>query len=152
MRSIGIAAAVLLVIGAVAVAGCGGSDDTSSTATAISKDDFIAQADQICAAGNKADAAASKEAFSGGQPTEAEVASYVTDSVVPSIQGQIDDIRALGAPEGDEAEVNSFLDTAQEALDQVEADPSAITTSGEDPFDQTNRLMTVYGITECANG
>jgi hypothetical protein len=151
MRSIGIAAAAasLLVLGAVAIAGCGGSDDTSSTTAAISEDDFVTQANAICAEGNKTLEAAGQEAFSG-KPSEAELDQYVTDTMVPNIQGQIDEITALGAPAGDEEQVSGFLDTAQETLDQVEADPSVLTSGDQDAFAETNELMTDYGLTECA--
>ncbi len=149
MRSIGIAAAVLLVIGAVAVAGCGGSDDTSSTTAEISKDDYVTQANEVCTEGNKELRAAGQEAFSG-EPSDAEIEQYVADTMAPNIQGQIDAITALGVPAGDEEQVNEFLDTAQETLDQVEADPSVLTSGGQDPFAETNQLMTEYGLTECA--
>ena len=150
MRSIRIAAAAasLLAFGAIAIAGCGGSDDTSTTTAAISKDDFITQGNQICAEGNKTLDAAGNEAFSGGKPSQADLEKYVSDTMVPTIQGEIDGIKALGAPAGDEDQVNAILDAAQSALDKAKADPSTL-TSNDDPFAEANDLANAYGLTEC---
>lgn len=154
MRSMRLAAAAasLVVIGAIAIAGCGGSDDTSSTTAAISKDDFITQANQICADQGKALDAAGKEVFTGGKPSNAEMTGFVNDTMVPTIQSEIDGIAALGAPAGDEDQVNAILDAAQSGLDEVEADPTIFATSNEDPFAEANKLGDEYGITECSGG
>lgn len=153
MKSARFAIAACVALFAIGVAGCGSSDDTSSTtatAAALSKTEFLAQGNQICADGNKADNAASKAAFSGGKPSEEELSTYVTDSLVPSIQSQIDAIRALGIPTGDEDQVNAFLDSAQANLDTVKADPTVITSG--DTFAETRKLGAEYGLTECASG
>ncbi len=151
MRSIRIAAASasLLALGAIAIVGCGGNDDTSTTTAAISKDDFITQGNQICAEGNKAFNAAAQEAFSGGKPTDAEMSKFVDETVVPTVQGQIDDLRALGVPAGDEDQVNAILDAAQSGVDALEADPTLFSSGSGDPFAEANKLANDYGLTEC---
>jgi hypothetical protein len=75
----------------------------------------------------------------------------VTDAVVPSIQGQIDSIKALSPPSGDEDQVNALLSAAQSALDKVKADPSLITdqSNRSDPFAEANKLTNAYGLTKC---
>lgn len=147
-RSFGFAAVVaaLLVVGAV-VAGCGSSDDTSSTSTAaaLSKEDFLAQGNQICADGNATIDAAGKAM--GKDPSQADLDQFVSDTMVPTIQGEIDGIDALGAPEGDEDQVTAITDAAQTALDEVSDDPSALTSG--DPFKEANDLAIAYGLTEC---
>jgi hypothetical protein len=119
---------VLAVIGAgaaFATAGCGGDDDDTTTA-ALSKQEFIAQGDEICAKADKELDQASRETFDQGKPSQQEVEQFATDSLVPNIQGQIDAIRALGIPEGDEEQINATLDDAQEAVDRLAQDPSQL--------------------------
>lgn len=146
-----IVAAAALVLGA---AGCGGGDDsssTSSTAAALSKDEFVTQANQICADGNKEISAAQNEAFSVGPPVQDKVEQFITATVIPSVQSQVDGIRALGAPAGDEDQVAAILDSAQGAIDDATADPSLLEGSqSSDPFAETNKLAAAYGLTECA--
>ena len=125
MRSVGIVVAIVTALVAVGFTGCGGGDDSSSTTTAaISKDDFVEFGNKICAEGNKTFDAAAKSTFSGGKPTEAEMTKFVDETAVPTIQGEIDGIRAIGAPEGDEDQVNAILDAAQQAS-TISADPTA---------------------------
>lgn len=154
----------LLVAGlALVVAGCGGDDETSTTATtsstvagattggtALTKEEFLAQANAVCKEGGKAIDQAASGIFTGQKPTQAQL-EQAAQIFVPGIQAQIDAVRALPAPEGDEETVGNFLDVSQEALDQVEADPSLLAASDNDgPFAESNQLAEEYGLTECA--
>lgn len=140
-RMLALAAAGLI---AVSFAACGDSGDDSSssetTAAAISEDDFVTQANEICATGNQ-------ELDSSEGPQGGDLESFVTDTFVPNIQGQIDAISALGAPEGQEDEVSQFLDDAQSALDAISDDPSSL---GQDSFADVNQQAADLGLTECA--
>jgi hypothetical protein len=149
----GAIAAALVLIAAVAVAGCGGGDDSSSsTTTALSKEEFLKQGNQICADGNKTIDAASQDVFSGGKPSQSDIEAFVTDTLLPTVQTEVDGIRALGAPEGDEDQVTAIVDSAQQAIDDSKADPSLIATnSSNDPFADTNKLANAYGLTECGS-
>ncbi len=162
--------ALALATGLIA-AGCGDDDDdtaattspptttagatgaTGATGEPLSKDEFITEADAICKAGDKKIDAAAQETFSGGgQPSQAEQEQFVTEDVVPNIQEQIDGLRALTPPEGDEDEVSAILDSAQDAIDQTESDPGALTEGGDDPFSEANQLAEEYGLEVCGQG
>lgn len=146
----------------VAVAGCGGDDESSTTAieesgatgaggVALTEDQFLAQGNAICAAGNKELDQAANDTFSGGQPTQAQIEQYAKEVLVPSVQGQIGAIGALTPPEDLADQVDSFLSEAQDALDEVEADPSLLAASENDgPFAGVNATATEIGLTECA--
>jgi hypothetical protein len=129
---------------AVGVAACGddGGDDTSSetgtTAAAISEEDFVAQANEICAEGNA-------ELDEG--PEDGDFEGFITDALIPNIQAQVDAIEALGAPEGQEEQVAQFLEDAQTQLDALEEDPSAI---GDETFADVNEQAMALGLDECA--
>lgn len=152
-----------LLVGAISLVGasCGDDDDEATTSSAgtatgapLSKQEFIQQADQICADGNAEIEQAAGETFSGGRPSAEDQEAFFTDTVVPTGQRTIDDVRALTPPEGDEEEVTAFLDSAQSAIDEVEADPAALADVEEggssDPFAETNKLAKDYGFEECA--
>jgi hypothetical protein len=153
----------LAVAGTLALAGCGASGDdepaaetTTTEAAAPStsgagseaggdaKADFVAQANQICRE--------AIEELSGQEPSgsdEDEIVAYITGVFVPSVRQQLDDIRDLGFPPGDEAELTELLDAADAALDEIEADAAGVLASGEDPFAEVNDQLNAYGLTEC---
>lgn len=153
MNSIGSKSVVVLttlVLAVGALAGCGGSDDANSTtiAAAISKEEFVTQGNQICADGNEQfdDALDQLQADVGKRPSEADMEQFATESAVPIIQDQIDQLRALGVPAGEGDQVNEFLDSAQSNVDELENDPTLFTSN---LFAETNKLAGQYGLTEC---
>jgi len=165
--------ALVLAAGLIA-AGCGGDDDetttTSSTTTAagatgatgatgagtgepLSQEEFITQADAICAESDIAIDEAAAETFGGGgQPSKKEQEQFVTDSVVPLFEDTIDGLSALTPPEGDEDQINELLDAAEGALAEIEDNPGSITEEGgpDDPFAEVNELAADYGLKDCA--
>jgi hypothetical protein len=153
-------------------AGCGGDDDETTTAATtpetgatgatgaaggepLSKQEFIAQADEICREGDRQIDQEAEEFFGDLEqdPGAAELEEFATATVIPNIQQQIDDLRSLTPPEGDEDEVSAILDAAQEGVDEIEADP-AILDEGPDAggaFAEANRLAQGYGLKECGD-
>lgn len=131
-------------------AGCGGDDDD-----ALTKEEFIAQANQACVDGDEEIDQAAEKRFGNTDPSRAEFKQFTLETVVPRVQTTIDEIRDLAAPEGDEDQINAFLDAVQADLDQVEEDqveedPLAIRSPQNDLFVEPDRLAREYGIEECA--
>jgi ABC-type Fe3+-hydroxamate transport system substrate-binding protein len=129
-RSTPLAALAATLAIALVAAGCGSSSDSNSTSSstssaALTKAEFLVKANAICAAGNKVKAS------------------------VASIQAQIDGVRALGAPSGDESTVKNMLDIAQADLDKVKSNP-ALLNGGGDTFGDFAALAHPYGLTQCA--
>lgn len=152
MKKLTITMAAALAAGLIA-AGCGGDDgnddassDTGTEAAALTHEQFVTQANQICKEGNAELNAAGEQ--SNPKPGTPEFDAFVTDTLVPNIQGQIDDIRALGIPEEDAA-VNDTLDKAELIVQDISEDPSAILDG--DPFAPINKDLTDAGLTECAS-
>jgi hypothetical protein len=141
---------VVFAFGAFALAACGGGDDTAATdstqGTPLSEADFTSQGNAICSAGNEEIDAAGADL--GQNPSQADIEAFATDTLVPSIQGQIDDISALGAPEGETEQVDAFLTDAQDTLDKLKNDPGLAVQS--DLFADVNKEATAIGLTECA--
>jgi hypothetical protein len=121
-------------------------EESGAPANSLSKEEFVTQANEICKRGNAELEAAAEESLEG-LPTPEDLNAFATKTLVPNVRGQIDDISALGIPEGDQATVKRFLDEAEGILDQLERDPESF--SG-DPFAQVNQDLAAYGLTACA--
>jgi hypothetical protein len=91
------------------------------------------------------------ERDAGKSQKEAEVA-LVPDLLVPSYQARIDRIRALGAPRGDEAQVEAILAAMQEMTDEAKADPAKYhyaMVHFEHPYRKAKARAEGYGIGDC---
>lgn len=152
--------ALLAAIAAlVFIAGCGGGSDSNSsteaTATALTKAEFLKQGNAVCAKGNKEieegfEEFGKEHNFSKKkQPTQAELEEAAEQVLIPSIRQEIDSIRALGAPSGEEAEVEAVLAAAEKGLEKGEEDPGAMIKEGEGPFKEANKLAREYGLVKC---
>lgn len=132
----------------IAAAGCGGSD-SGATTTTISKAAFVAKANAICTKGNAESNALAGKTFGNKQPTQAQLERFAK-AQVPLIQRQIDQIRALGAPSGDEATVKQMLDIAQGDLNKLESNPALV--QNQKLFANFVEVARPYGLTACAQG
>jgi hypothetical protein len=160
--------ALVLAAGLIA-AGCGDDDDEPTTAATtttteagatgatgavsgepLSHEEFVTQADAICKAGDKEIDSEAQQIFSGGEPSEAEQEQFVTETVIPNVQEQVDGIAALTPPGGEEEEVQAIVDAANDALAEIEQDPAAF-VSGSNPFAEANRLARDYGLEVCGS-
>ncbi len=141
----------LSLAAAAVVAGCGGDDDGSSNA--LTKDEFVAQADKICKQGDaKIQQAAAKAFAQGQQPSKDDQVTFVAKTVVPETQAQIDGIRELTPPEGDADQVTAILDAADQGIAQIKQDPAAITNGGSSPLAEASQLAGDYGLKACGQG
>jgi hypothetical protein len=148
---------------ALVVAGCGSSSDTTgstesseSSESSLTKAEFVKKGNAICAAGNKE----IEEAFEGfvkeegieekSPPSEAQSKKAAETILIPTISQELEGIRNLGTPEGDEGEVDEILTAAEEGLETGEEDPVAlIEEEGDDPFEKADELANEYGLTVC---
>lgn len=146
------ASLVVLALVALAsiVAGCGG-DDSETTAT-ITKAELIKQGDQICKKANEqsqadAEEFAKENDFTFEKASDEQLEEAVAEVLVPNLNGQIEDIRALGAPEGDEEQVEEILDSLEGAADEIEDDPGLV-FDGE-VLKEPSKLAEAYGFEVC---
>ncbi|HET9162398.1 MAG TPA: hypothetical protein VFN89_02990 [Solirubrobacterales bacterium] len=140
---------------ALLVAGCGSSDDNGTTAS-LSKAQFVKQGNAICRKGN-AQIESEFEEFAEEhhlgkheKPSKKVLAEATETVLIPAITTQIEGLRALGAPEGDEGEIDEILSGAEEALEEAEEDPAAFTEGEPTKFKQVNKKARAYGLTVCA--
>jgi hypothetical protein len=132
----------LIAIAFFAASGCGGSGSDAPT-----KEDYIAEADGICKEADDEVAATVESTFGNEAPSRQQLVSIVEDELIPSIEGQLNDLRSLTPPEGDEDTVNAIYDALEQDLEALKADPVGA-IQGE-AFAESSRLAGEYGLTDC---
>lgn len=135
----------LVAVTGFGLAACGGGGSDAPT-----KDEYIAQADLICRDGDEAAAKKVESTFGNQPPTQSNLTAAVEDILAPNIQKQLEDLRALTPPEGDEDTVSAIYDELESGLDKILEDPASGVQS--DPFGEASRLARDYGLTECGSG
>lgn len=148
-RPIGLIAAVLAL--GLITGGCGGDSSTASITKAV----FIKKADAACEKGNRrlqADFATylkSGKAAKASEPTEADYSELVATVVAPNLEQEIEEIRALGAPSGDEEQVEAILEAREESIEKAEANPELMSGNGDELFTKPRKLAREYGLKVC---
>jgi hypothetical protein len=173
LGALAIAAAIALAVG-----GCGGSSDSTSAestgaestgtestgggqqttvhTSSLSKTEFIEKADAICtrekSKGLNAMGAYVKENQGATSLGKAELIGEAIQKVfLPSVQSQVDQIRALGAPAGEEQEVEAILVSLEEAVEGAsQGTPSSARFAQS--FANSGALAREYGLTACVYG
>ena len=133
--------ATVVLAAALGLTGCGGEEEKS-----ISKTDFLEQGNSICSEGNAAIDAVG-DTLDQNDPDA--VLAAIKDQVVPLIQGQVDDLRDLGYPDGDKDSLEGLYADTEDVLASWTDDPS--TALSDTSMDPINAGMTDYGLTECGN-
>ena len=128
---------------------------TESTAS-ISKAAFIKQADSICGASEKQSNKEFEEFFEeegfskNKEPSKEAQEQAIEEIAIPGISGQLEDIRALGFPEGtDGEEAEAIVESAEGDVEEVEEEPSALFAGNT--FKQTNKEARAYGLKVCGS-
>jgi DNA-binding HxlR family transcriptional regulator len=86
----------------------------------------------------------------GDRENEEELAGKMIDAVVkPNLEGEIERISQLGAPEAYAPEVASFLDAVQARLDEARADPIGLFAQTA-PFREAESAARAAGLTGCS--
>ncbi|MEA2348093.1 MAG: hypothetical protein QOG62_1880 [Thermoleophilaceae bacterium] len=148
MRTKFLSLAGIALLGVFA-AGCGGgATETAAVESGVSKAQFIEQGDTLCGQYDAKIAAAAKKAGKGASDPK-----WIEKTIVPDIKAQIDGVRSLTPPAGDEAAITDMLDASDKALKAGEKDPpSLMLSSGEDksPFYDVAEDLAAYGFKVCA--
>jgi hypothetical protein len=156
-------------------AGCGnsgsGSDDQVVAPPKLipSKPDYISQADGLCAFYESRVEELGKERFHlnakdfkvlpsgeivfrpGHRPSDAAIVAFVHDTAVPNLREELDQIRALTPPRGDDARVAAINDAAERAVGALEANPTVYADDAARTrlFAEVRQVGRRYGLKEC---
>lgn len=146
------AAAILVLL----VAGCGGGDETTdetgNETVTLTKAEFIKQGDAICKEGN---AASEKEAeefakdndFNLEKASEEQLEEAISEVLVANLNRQVEEIDALGAPEGDEDQVEEIITSLEGAVAEIEDDPKVVFQNNV--LKEPGELAKEYGFKVC---
>ena len=142
------------LVALVTLAGCGGDDDAGDFSPVVSdplsKVEFLREADRICFASEARIEAAADDLVTGrGEPDPAEVERVATSIVVPALESEVRAIRALGAPAGDEPQVEAILAATEQGIAAIERDPRGLLDGVPQPLTRAQRLAEDYGSRQC---
>lgn len=145
-------AAVAAVALAALVAGCGGGDETTDETVTLTKAEFIKQGDAICKESGdqsekEAEEFAEENGFTLEKASTEQLEEAVAEVLVSTLRQQADEISALGAPEGDEEQVEEIITSLEGATDEIEDEPKLVFE--EKVFDEPNELAQDYGFKVC---
>jgi hypothetical protein len=144
-----------VLLATAALAGCGGDEDDPDefaplVAEPASKVQFLRAADRICHASEARIEAAADELIAGRRdPKPAAVERVALHIVVPALEGEVKAIRALGAPAGDEHDVEAILAATDRGIARIERDPRGLLDGVPAPLREAERLARRYGSQEC---
>jgi len=141
-----VAAAVLLIVGC-------GNDSSSETAT-LAKHQFLKQANAICKKSVEAQMAGfqqglgeSKQSQAKGNHDQEELRKILTKPIFKAVQKMIDEVSALGLPEGEEEVAKEIIEKFEVGLQKSEANP-AIYLTGK-AFKKADDAADAYGMNDC---
>ncbi len=148
---------VLVAVAALALvaAGCGGGDGTEVTTSDLSKAQFVKQADAVCKKGEEQIqedfVAYAKKHKDLTKPTDSDYAELIDAVFVPNVNREVEELRDLGAPAGDEEQVEAMLVAREENVAAAEAEPKKLVSESSKVFAEASKLAKEYGLKTCGN-
>jgi len=139
---------------AALVAGCGGDSAAESTAVAtssITKPEFVRRADAICRPGEirLARQVSSYQEEHLDEPSANTVPGAASAVIKPLLSSQAARIRSLGAPAGDAAEIEKFLATLLDGVDEIIAEKPETFNEAQSMIEPAVAIARRYGIARC---
>lgn len=152
-------AILTVVILALLGVGCGSSDDTGDTPTStLSKAEFIKRADAICKRTREEvvyPAAERVLSLPPGSPARRKLElKLVSSAFVPGLEKLLAELGELGAPAGDEAEIERIIELTEPALEEARTEPETYVAGkdyrfGEEHYGKAYQAAQDYGMKEC---
>jgi hypothetical protein len=144
--------AVVVALAAVA-AGCGGGDGGDDEA--LTKAQFIKQADKICkriSEKNKAELQAFVQKVQGEGGLENSGADLGRQVMLPNFETKVEELNDLGAPNEGEAQITAWFEALEDTAEEAQRDPNILigfAASADSPLVKANRIAREYGFEEC---
>ena len=135
---------ITLTLLALVAAGCGDDEEEPQAPT---KEEFVAEADQICADADDALAEVALEQYPEGPPTGDDAVVFAEEVFIPNLQGQHDDLAALTPPAGEEEAFADVLDQLQAGIDEIAADPENFVRSSA--LEDASAAASEFGLRSC---
>jgi len=140
-------AALIAVSIAAVLLGSTGCGSSSSAEPTISKKEFLKKADIVCEQASREQGELAV-AYIKKHP-RAEEQDYAEPAGIPPLEKQIRQLRALGTPAQDRAELVAYLDQFDTDLAAAKEEPLSMLSEADNPFAQTIKLGKKYGFNDC---
>ena len=155
MNKASLAAVTALVALAALIAGCGGGGDTTDETVTLTKTEFIKQGDAICKQGSEtsekeAEEFAEDHNFKLEKASKEQLEEAVSAVLVPNLMRQAEELDALGAPKGDEDEVEQIIASLEDAAEKIGDKPSLVFASKV--LQKATEQAENYGLQVCGAG
>lgn len=152
---------VAAILGAI-VMGCGddsssgSSDDGTVETSSMTKAEFIKKANTICEKGSERFALLTSvylKKHSSDPKTENEIgADTLHKAILPEVEVMNEEIEELGAPAGDEEQIEAYLAAQRRSVESLEERTSVSLNNLDPAFRKPGDLARRYGIASCAFG
>ncbi len=140
-------ALALALAALLAFAGCGGDDETSS----LTKAEFTKQANAGCKEHEEERGELFEEVTRPLDPneyTKADQELIILEALLPPYERNIENLKSLGAPSGDEQQVEAIIEAMEKSVEKVEDEPIVAIDSTRQ-FEESNALAEKYGLDAC---
>jgi hypothetical protein len=136
---------------------CGGDSDTTSTVDALTKSEFIRQADEICSETEKrqlflVDEFQQKRRAEGETqpPSSQDETEIVKEAGLPPLERQIEELSELPPPKTDSEQLAKYLQALEVAVKSAEKNPRSLLGRESDPFAKATSLASDFGFKVCS--
>jgi hypothetical protein len=127
-------------------------DDAISTTpgTGFSKEEYVDQANALCATHSAELKVKGQKTFKKvfSKPEKVAAAVMAKEVVIPSMEAELRDLKALNVPTGDEAQISAIYAAIEEIPQQLKRDP---TWGDFYPYTKAEDLAAAYGLTACGH-
>ncbi|HXR30553.1 MAG TPA: hypothetical protein VN752_05390 [Solirubrobacterales bacterium] len=141
------------------ISACGGEDSE------LTKAEFVERANAVCLQTRErieaeftayGESRAAREAVRAQRADELsaekanEAAATVAERIlIPAMRRQLEELRDVGLPGGDEKRAAALLDALEDGIARAEARPERAARDGTEAFGELRRLADEYGIESC---
>lgn len=148
--SLRILALTSIALSVLAWTGCGGDSARTLPTSSMSNAQFVNQVEAICAHGRSRGLRFQPPAE--GQSERDALTRAIDSTLLPSLQGVIDEIYALGAPSSEQAQTEALLVALQDAVDAAEGLDAPTLESVEGLLERPGALARKAGLRSCMYG
>jgi hypothetical protein len=142
---------ISLLLAILIASGCGGGGDDTSTST-VTKTVLIKKGDAICKKSEEqfqAQVLGYFKLLKGKSATKAQERQIVADYQLPGLQDQVKELEKLGAPDGEDEQVEAILDGMRAVLAEGRNDPRANLAASSAPLAESADQARKYGFKVC---
>jgi hypothetical protein len=150
--AMGVVVGAVLIAAALVVAGCGGGSSTGSdNGAALTKAQFVKQANAVCKKGQQEREAGvnelAEEVKPGADPGELPKKGLV-EAIIGPLHNMVENLAALPAPEGDEEQVEEIVEAYRKPVEEIEEDENVAFNGAL--FEEASEKALKYGLEDCA--